>query len=454
MRNYTRLFYIFCAYVVWEGALRKWIWPEGSTVLFLLKDVLLFAALAALLGSGIKRPLPVGRIAPMYQMAIIAWVVATFARVFVDGLSFETVVGLRYYLSAIPMLILVPQIFADLDSLDRFAYRSAIFAVPVLALGFVQYLSPIDAPINQYAWRFSEDQISGFGVAGYDVGGRFLQDRARITSTFSYISPYAAYLQCILFASLALLTLSTTKRVRWIAGAVSGLCVLNMFMNGSRAAIVTTLVFALPIVALAIQRRSISVTAALAAGIVVLAGIVWADALDLFLARVDSSGDSDSRVWGAVNMPLATLRDTTFVGHGMGSSFAGMGEYTGTGLVENAIFNEVIHDRVGLELGVAGYVFVLVLKLAAGFAFAHLAWQSRNARVQAWSLASLAYQCAWLWQVPFYNSVGAVFYFFFVGLYPLLKAYAALESTRLKGRKVARDATRPLVTTLARDVDR
>jgi len=456
MPYYTRLFYIFGAYVVWEGALRKWVWPEGSTLLFVLKDVLLFAAVAALLGAGEKPQVQVRRVAPLYHAAVITWVVAILARIFVDGWTFETLVGLRYYLAPVPLLILVPRIFGDMDSLEKFAYRAAIFSLPVLALGFVQYLSPLDAPINQYAWRYSVDEVSGFGVTGYDIGGRFLHDRARVTSTFSYISPYAAYLQFLLFASLALLTLSTKTRVRWIAGAVSGLCILNMFMNGSRAAIVTTLVFCLPIIALAIQRRSISVTAALSAGIVVLAGIVWADALDLFIARVDSSGDAQSRIMGAALMPLATLRDTTFVGFGMGSSFAGMGEYTGTGLVEDAIFNEVIHDRVGIELGVAGYLFVLLLKVSVGLAFAHLAWQSRNAKVQAWSLASLAYQMAWLWQIPFYNSVGAILYLFFVGMYPVLKAYAAGAGANeeLAKRATSRAAGRPLVPTYARDVDR
>ncbi|MFZ3323612.1 MAG: hypothetical protein WA190_14665 [Usitatibacter sp.] len=455
MPNYTRLFYLFGIYVVLEGAFRKWVWPEGSTILFLVKDVLLCVALAAALGSGIKAPLAIRKIAPMYHVAVIAWIVAILARVLVDGLNFETLAGLRYYLAAVPLLVLVPRIFYELDFLETFAYRVALFSIPVLALGFVQYLSPLDAPINQYAWRYSVDEVSGFGVSGYEIGGRFLQDKARVTSTFSYISPYAAYLQFLLLTSLTLLTLSRNKRYRGVAGAVAGLAVLNMFMNGSRAAIVTTLVFCLPIVALAVQRRSISVTAALTAGIVVLAGVVWADALDLFLARVDSSGDTEVRISGAALMPLTTLRDTTFVGRGLGSSFAGMGEYTGTGLVDEAIFNEIIDDRVGIELGVPGYLFVLVLKIAAGLAFAHMAWQSRNAKVQAWSLASLGYQMAWLWQVPFYNSVGAILYFFFLGLYPVLKAHASRPSTK-ESRSPAPTRTmgRPPVSTLLRNVDR
>jgi hypothetical protein len=161
-----------------------------------------------------------------------------------------------------------------------------------------------------------------------------------------------------------------------------------------------------------------------AAVTVIVVGITYFGTLDLFVARLEGATDAESRIVGALMMPFNTLQDASFAGAGVGSSFAGMGEYLGTGQIDDANFNEIIHDRVGIELGTIGYIFVLLLKIGGAASVLHLALGSRNPRVQTWGLASAGYQISWVWVIPFYNSVGALLFFFFVSLYPMLRAHA------------------------------
>jgi hypothetical protein len=421
---YKKWFYLFCVYVVLEGAFRKWILPSQSVALFLLKDVLLIVAFLATAANRDQAGIQIRRVAPIYQAYVFAWILFIIVRFFVDGFTFETLVGVRYYFAALPLVVLIPRIFVHFEQLEWFLEKAVLLAIPVMALAVVQYFSPIDSAINSYAWQASDEIGAGFGVESFDIGGNVVQDRARVTSTFSYISPYAAYLQFIMFAAIALLSLPRSKKSRWLCGFAAGLCLLNMFMNGSRATVVTTGILAVPILFLAVKRGSISLSGTVTAVTVIAVGITYFGTLDLFVARLEGATDAESRIVGALLMPFNTLQDASFVGAGVGSSFAGMGEYLGTGQIDDANFNEIIHDRVGIELGTIGYIFVLLLKVGGAVSVLHLALGSRNPSVQTWGLASAGYQISWVWVIPFYNSVGALLFFFFVSLYPMLRAHA------------------------------
>jgi len=129
--------------------------------------------------------------------------------------------------------------------------------------------------------------------------------------------------------------------------------------------------------------------------------------------------DSNSRIFGALLMPINALSTAEFVGAGLGSTFMG-GRETG-GSKESASFDEVGGDRFGVETGIFGYLFVLFFKLIfLGKALA-LYWNANDRSIKTWALVAFGYQVSFLWMIPIYNSVAAAFYFASLGLYVTLR---------------------------------
>ncbi len=90
-------------------------------------------------------------------------------------------------------------------------------------LGIAQFFSPPEAFINRYAWSNPSMGVAGLGL-----------NKTRITGTFSYIAPYAVYLQFVFLAGLALFKLSGRGRSRILLGAGTALVFVNIVMTGSR----------------------------------------------------------------------------------------------------------------------------------------------------------------------------------------------------------------------------
>jgi hypothetical protein len=278
-------------------------------------------------------------------------------------------------------------------------------------LGFQQYFSPPEAGINAYAWG-TEEAISTFGLDDDPSG-----DHARVTSTFSYISTYAAFLTgAWLLSWIAALNARTRTA---FAIAISALVVIafNMGMNGSRWLLVSGAVAAVPF-GLALLRKLGAVRSQVAA-LCVFAGLAYVGAsiFEPFALTAERGGSEEAaeRITGAIFTPLATFSQTSFVGSGIGSTFGGF-EQLGAQFRAATGFDEVNLDRVGVELGFASYGFMLVLKLyMMGKTVA--VWRStKSTKLRRWLVAVLLVQIAAGWQIPFYNSVAAYIYFAALGL--------------------------------------
>ena len=232
-----RLIGLFLLVVVVEGAVRKWFLPELSNTVFAVKDVMLAGAFAAFALSGQTR-LP--KSADLWLW--VAWAALAMSHALIAGLSLQTIIGLRYYLAPLPLIVIVPALIRDADDLDRLASWAVWITFPIGALAIAQYFSPLDSPLNTYAW--GGDEVSSFG--NEDDGYLTDTPRARVTSTFSYISTYAAFLAVSwLLAWLALLR-GRTAFDRRLAGAALLLIAFNMGMNGSRALLLVALLSGMP----------------------------------------------------------------------------------------------------------------------------------------------------------------------------------------------------------------
>lgn len=413
---------MFFVYVVLEGALRKWVLPGFSNELFALKDIILGFALVAWLGSrdSVRVALRADEIALWG-----AWLLLIVGYAAAGGFAVEGLVGLRYYLASLPLLYLVPAMLRDMPDLNRLAVRYLWCALAITALGIVQYLSPLDSTINQYAWRSDPDDIvATFGISEDSLLGIPL-DRPRITGTFSYIAPYATFLQAVWFIAWVMLVQGTRRSERLLAAAALVAILVNIAMTGSRGPVLLALILAVPFAVVVLRTfagfwSTIGILACFLA-IPYLSTSLLLEPFQLLLERDRDAGDAPDRFLGALLTPLGTFDAMQALGEGVGSSWAGAGELGRATLTESS-FAEVTTDRVGIELGVFGYALTLLIKVTMVTKTYLLSREARTNAIRYWAIAALCCQLSHVWLIPVYNSVAAIYYFSAIGLFYWLRS--------------------------------
>jgi hypothetical protein len=421
-----KLFFAFFIYIVMEGALRKWVLPEASTLLFLFKDVLLLGALVALLVLEQRKARAAWTAYQASEAAawlfLIAIVVVALA---FSGLSATSLAGFRYYLAVLPILLLHPAVFQTTADLQAMLSRYVALGCVVCMVGLLQFMSPADSWINGYAWSTSTPgAVATFGDVGEaDIGNAF--SFVRITGTFSYITPFVSYLQFLFFATLGLFALAATEKARLVYGGVVALLFANILMSGSRAPVVICALLAMPFLKMtqeAMSRKRGALLGVFAGGLVLIALLaVFSDVFMAMQIRNEHAGDAPDRIWGALFTPFNTIAAASFFGEGLGTTFLGIAEATAGRVYAGAIFDEVKQDRIGIELGLLCYLFFVVLKLYFIWATFSLWRRAMTFDIRVWALVSLSYQASLLWQIPIYNSVASAFYFLSIAAFVWLR---------------------------------
>lgn len=433
------LYLLFFYYLVLEGAARKWLFPSASNELFLLKDLLLIGALSVLYSVeshklAALRPLALQE---FEKTLFFFWGFFVLVGLAVAGFSLTGFIGLRYYIIPLLMLPLQPLVAFDELQLERFFRDFLVLSALICMLGFVQFTSASDAPINRYSWSpNSEMDVATFGEVTQRITDA---SYVRITGTFSYISPYASYLQFAFFCAIGMFVVARSERARLLYAAIIVGILANLFMTGSRAPAIASILVAtlfLPNVRAALGKRFGVIGVGL--GLVTVVSGVWliGDLVSALLERNEAAGDATPRIYGALLMPFFTFMESPFWGEGIGATFLGLGELTGSGQFQYR-FDEVIQDRLAVEVGLFGYTFFLFFKIY----FLVSTWRFHRRTVgfhtRVWSLVSFSYQLTLMWTIPLYNSVAAIFYFFSIALYMWLRG---LEDERVQAlRRVSND---------------
>ncbi len=420
---WRKLIYLYLIYIVAEGALRKWVLPEFSNQIFILKDFILAGAFIAMAND--PQDFRDTRFLTKGEVGLWGiWVGLFCLFAILAGFSITTFAGLRYYLAAVPLAFVVAPFIKNWETLERLVMVALYLTIGVCILGFIQYASPTDSAINQYAWKPVEsDVISTFGVQDDQALGLAI-DRARITGTFSYISTYASFLQFVfMIAWVAALTIRSRK-YQLVAFAALLVIFINIAMTGSRAPLVIAVALSIPffiVLVRSAQTRGSQIGAVLVLITAMTVGLYFfSDPISLVLARDQSAGDAEERITGAIFTPIATFMSSSLLGQGMGTTFGGLAEW---GIVTTADFeyDEVNLDRIGVETGVIGYLFALIVKVVYLAKTWKLVRRARSHEIRVWTLAILGYQLALLWSIPVYNSVANAFYFSALGLFYWLR---------------------------------
>lgn len=409
-----RFLVVFLVLVLYEGALRKWMFPEYGNIIFVLKDLLLLASALLLIAQGtLNVGLFKGTALPTAIFAYVAWVfLETFNSV---SPSFTlSLIGARGYILYILVVPLCMATFKDSDDVMKGLRMFFILALPILVLGIAQFYSPVDALVNRYV-RQDQYGPSTFGAMNY----------VRVTGTFSYITGMTT----LLFAT-TMLAIADLGGERWktlgrgkLSGTVLLLALFVVPMTGSRWS-AYILVAVVPALWLFYRRGGLSLVALIR---ILFIGAVVAyaltqygqDSVQAFQERASGSGDADQRYHNMFLGILDSPASGTLFGYGVGTTHQAAATIVPdvqpySWIPDNFAEDELV--RIAVESGLIGLVITLTMRLGLLFAAYRCALRATNMKQLFIAGTAVSYLLAYLFSNSVFNSTAGAFYWFYVGL--------------------------------------
>lgn len=355
-----RLVWLYFILLLAEGALRKWVLPQYSAPLLVVRDPV--AILIYLLAHQ-QKIVPQHRLFGFFAFQAVAGLLLVISQYVVLGLQpFVLFYGYRTAFLHLPLIFVLPHIFgrADVVRLGKFV---VVCAIPMAVLMAYQFNSPPDAWINKTVGLSGTPQI--LAAAG----------KVRPPGTFSFISgPVSFFALVTAFLGHGLLSSQRQfPRALLLAGAVSvGLAVT---VSGSRAAILAGAIVVVVWIFGALAGRGLSNRLAPSLLIVVLAVFVlseieafhegkeaMAERLEVSAQFEQSQGGLLGRYFREIITPLRMLPSIPFFGAGLGVG-TNVGANALTGQMQFLV-SEGEWGRNLLEMGPLFGVLFLWLRVA------------------------------------------------------------------------------------------
>jgi len=404
---------IFLMYwVLVLGAVRKWFFPGQADLVFFSSHLILTGIYLRFFLSGYR--ILKGSPALILLMAsLIGWGFLSLLNLRMPDIRIG-ILGIVIHFYFIPLMFIIPRVFRTRKELIRFLERYALFSAPLLILGIIQYFSPLDSPLNFYV----SETMSISTIGQYP----------RITSTFSYISGYAAYLNFLFMILLYLLSAKKIPAFFKIALPVLiVLTVINLFMSGSRGPVGISILSAMLYVVIA-SRLGLVFFGKVFSQIIVILGILLfvintnfaaRESYDAFMERARTTEDAIPRIIDTFT-PFKFLPAAGLFGYGIGTTYQATQRFEIDWKDMPRGFEEE-PERILLELGLIGYLLVYLLRLVIIFLFWKLFKRLRHINLKLLALCSLLFQLQFIhFNNLVFNLTSGIFYWFFVGFLFLL----------------------------------
>ena len=364
-----RLITLYIVLWVFEGSFRKWLLPELSTPLLVVRDPVLLGAYFLAVAQGrllLGHPLVVATMAlgvlQFLASLLLADSTGLLAGRGVAGLD-VMLYGLRSNFLHLPLILLAPQYF-DRRDVERLGRWALWLAAPMAVLVLWQFQSPRDAWINVAA--------GGEGIQMETSMGHI-----RPPGTFSFTNGLVSYLTlCVSFLCHQLLKLNVFSRRLTLAASIAAAIMLGL--SGSRSAIGATVTVWIIMLYVCIHRPEYArssgrLLAAVLVGFVMLNVFsITRTGLDVLEERLgDAENVRTGMVMRYLSNYLAPFEEATRApafGYGLGlGTNAGAALATGATAQRAFLLAEGDFARVVLESGpVLGFAFI-ALRVAFTF---------------------------------------------------------------------------------------
>jgi hypothetical protein len=375
-RVFVRLIMAIYWMLIFEGALRKWIFPNFGQLLFFVRDPLIIACYGYAL---------INRMYPR-RAALLTWGIAfAFMSVPVMILQFAAsgsrfswlvaLYGWRNYFLYLPISFFVAKYFTRRD-IDLLIRRTLQVSIPIAVLVYFQFRAPGSAAINQ---GFGTTDLEVYSNPGVAMG---------VVRTFgTFTSSLGQTVFVAIAVSMLLATWLMPVRTRLLRGpvllAATAAVLTCLAVSGSRTSFVWSgVAFVTGIVAgVVVGPRRMKLTTlltpvALVVVAIVLMPFVFPRAIEAFAERWRGANEAESQTYGSGGiygrafysaLSFTTLMKITppqgyqFGGSGNGAKFVSGGDRVIVPLtLEETMAGESDWGRHILEFGtVFGLLFIL-----------------------------------------------------------------------------------------------
>lgn len=426
--NWRRAIKAVFVLLVVEGALRKWVLPQASEMIYFLKDIVILGSYFNfyLFSSSNKKLIHKIPIINFLIFIAVGWCLfQTFNPSL--GSPLVGIFGLRGYLLYIPLIWMVPSLFNSEDDLYKFLRSHLLLTIPVGIIGIIQFFSPSTSFINAYANEESVAKAT-FGVT----------NAVRITGTFPYISGYGVYL--IVCFGLLIFMLSIKQSGGWQAVSIIEilLVTVNSFMTGSRGTVFAEVLFLVgylgtkgltkPASILRLMKQLI-----VPVMVVAIAASIWfRPAINSFWLRTTTNHDVGGRITSSFTEPLDFIEYKQLDGYGTGAT------HQATPALRKAldlpqgevipVYYEAEMGRIALELGPIGFIFWYGMRVSILIALASAFFSLKRPFPRQLALAAFFIQAIQLNAFLVFTPTYAVYYWFLSSLIFVLPQLEEIEN--------------------------
>jgi hypothetical protein len=358
------LIWLYFWLLIFEGALRKWVFPQWSGPLLLVRDPVLLALYVMALKKGIF---------PFNKFVIVAIVLAGLSfgsSLLVFGHIGVILYGIRTDFLYLPLIFLIPKLF-NKEDVDRIGYWLLLLSIPMTLLVIWQFRSPSSAWINAAAGGESNGQLIAAG------------SHIRPAGVFSFVSGMVSFLSVVsafLFAGF----LERGTVPAWLRAAVIPCLMLSLVLSGSRSALASVTIIIGVVLIVCIRKLSrfqrivtpAILTYGLFLGFCYLS--LFRQGLEVHEERIRAGEGIQKgilgRYFGDLGESIEVAERTPLLGHGLGAGTnAGAALLTGS---RAFLLGESEWSRIVGESGpVLGYAYIL-LRLWICWFLLRKAWQA------------------------------------------------------------------------------
>jgi hypothetical protein len=228
IRNIRRLIWLYLWLLIFEGAFRKWIIPQLSTPLLLVRDpvvvlIYVLALRARLFPQNVY-------VVSLEIIALSSWAAGII--VLLPFLPLHIIVlvtgyGMRSNFLHLPLIFIIPAVF-NLEDVKRVGWWTIVGMIPMALLMALQFVASPESLVNRTAGVGEGLQIQA-GSGKIRPPGVF----SFVSGTIYYLSAVAAFL---LHAVLAKLPYKT-----WLLAASCASLIVGMGVSGSRSTVLAVL---------------------------------------------------------------------------------------------------------------------------------------------------------------------------------------------------------------------
>ena len=345
-----RLLWLYLALWVFEGSLRKWIFPHQASPLLVVRDPVLLLMYALALAKGV---FPRG--AFMVWIGAVSFVSLLFSLIGTKAPLLVQMYGYRSDFLHLPLVFLIPNLI-DRDDLRKIGRWTLLLALPMSFLVMLQFGAGPGARIN-------------VGVGGEGGMLEAAYGHIRPSGTFSFSNGLAGFVGIVTaFCAYGALEKKVFPRLIWLA-SVPALAAMIM-LSGSRTLVGMVLIVLAAVGLSCLFRPRFLVAAAKIGGVCGLGALgvgsfaVLRQGIDVIAYRF---GDAENvqegfvdRFFGMFMAPFRLFDVVDFYGVGLG-----MGTNVGAGILLEGqrafLYSEGELGRVMFESGpVAGPIYLLL----------------------------------------------------------------------------------------------